>query len=191
MNHEEYTGRRSIRLKGYDYASPGAYFITICAFNRENWFGVFKNNVIELNPAGKMLAEVWQQIPVHYPGIYIDAFIVMPNHIHGIVVIKNGGQSQGIAPTTIHVGTDPRVCPPKEMSIPLIVQRYKAMTTKLYADGVYQNGWRSFYGKLWQRNYYDHIIRKETELNSIRQYILSNPGYWSLDTENPDYRPVI
>jgi REP element-mobilizing transposase RayT len=146
---------------------------------------------MRLNDAGKMIQAVWDEIPAYYPGIDIDAFIVMPNHIHGIVVIvgaarcgrpdttaprgrSDEGHPQGGAPTAVTpagVG----------LSFPDVVHRFKTMTTKRYADGVKQNGWPPFPGKLWQRNYWEHIVRNEPELNRIREYVHNNPAQWELD----------
>ena len=179
----ERRNRRSVRLKGYDYAGAGAYFVTICVQNRECLFGRIADGQMVLNDAGMMIQTVWNEIPPHYPGIEIDASVVMPNHIHGIIVIVGAaprgrpvdGQPQGVAPT---------------LSLPDVVHRFKTMTTKRYADGVKQYGWRRFNGKLWQRNYYEHIIRSDDELNSIREYIAINPAQWALDRENPDIGPA-
>lgn len=170
--------RRSIRLKGYDYTQAGAYFITICTQNRLCLFGEVVNGEMRLNEAGAMVQSVWDEIPVFYPGVLTDAFVVMPNHIHGIVVLvgapprgcPNQGQAQGPAPT---------------LSLPDVVHRFKTMTTKRYADGVKRNGWPPFPGRLWQRNYYEHIIRNEESLNRIRQYIADNPARWVQDRDNP------
>jgi len=176
--------RRSIRLKGYDYSREGAYFVTICGQNRKCLFGEIVNGKMVLNDAGRMVESVWNEIPKYYPGIDIDVCQIMPNHIYGIVVIvgagpcacpdtgqpRNMGQPQGVAPT---------------MSLSDVVHRFKTMTTKRYIDGVKQNGWPTFPGKLWQRNYYEHIIRDENELNRIREYIINNPAQWEFDRENP------
>lgn len=152
--------RRSIRLRGYDYSQAGAYFVTICAQNREFLFGEIVNGEMRLNDAGKMIQTVWGEIPVYYQGIDIDSFIVMPNHIHGIVIVGAAprgrpdsdtrcgmliGQAQGPAPTGL--------------SLPDVMHRFKTMTTKRYTDCVKQNGWPPFSGKLWQRNYWEHIVR--------------------------------
>lgn len=174
----EYHHRRSIRLKGYDYTQPGGYFVTTCTQDRACLFGEVVDGKMRLNEAGRMVQAVWEEIPVHYAGVAIDAFVVMPNHIHGIVVLVGAtpcgrplsGQAQGPAPT---------------ISLPDVVHRFKTMTTKHYADGVKQAGWSPFPGQLWQRNYYEHIIRDEDSLNRIRQYITDNPAQWALDRENP------
>ncbi|HXH08955.1 MAG TPA: transposase [Alphaproteobacteria bacterium] len=181
----EHHHRRSIRLKGYDYTQPGAYFVTICTQNRACLFGEVVDGKMLLNDAGRMVQTAWDEIPVHYAGVAIDAFVVMPNHMHGIVVLVGAapcgrprleaptlGQAQGPAPTIA-------------MSLPDVVHRFKTMTTKRYADGVKQRGWSPFPGRLWQRNYYEHVIRDTKCLNSIRQYIADNPAHWALDRENP------
>ena len=122
---------------------------------------------------------VWNEIPKYYPGIVIDAFQIMPNHIHGIIKIvgagpcacPNIGQPQGVAPTGL--------------SLPDVIHRFKTMTTKRYIDGVKHHGWPRFDGKLWQRNYWEHIIRNDDELNRIRQYIINNPAKWEMDRNHP------
>ena len=190
--------RRSIRLRGYDYSRAGAYFITLCTQNRECLFGEILNRETRLNAAGNMIQTVWNEIPNYYPGIEIDEFVIMPNHIHGIVVITThvgatprgcpgsstpphccpipkSGQAQGPAPTPMRQNND------VGLSLPDVVHRFKSMTTKRYVDGVKQNGWSSFPGKLWQRNYWEHIIRDESELIRIREYIHNNPAQWELD----------
>ena len=182
--------RRSIRLKGYDYVTPGAYFVTICTHERECLFGDIVDGVMRLNDAGQMVNTVWNEIPAHYSGIDVDAFIVMPNHIHGIVAIvgaaprgrpgpepSKNGQPQGVAPTAVG------------LSLPEVVNRFKTMTTKRYADGVKQNGWPVFPGKLWQRNYYERVIRNVNELSATREYITCNPQQWPMDTDNPKILP--
>ena len=191
--------RRSIRLRGYDYTRAGAYFITICTQNRECMFGEIADRKMVLNPAGNMIQTVWDEIPFHYAGIDIDAFTVMPNHIHGIIVI-----TRSVAVPT--VGAGPRACPdngqprgvaPTEtagtagLSLGDMVHRFKTMTTKRYADGVKQSGWQSFPRKLWQRNYWEHIIRDEMELNRIREYIHTNPTQWEFDRLNLGNRETV
>lgn|GEM_PF-87594 len=170
--------RRSVRLKGYDYAQAGAYFVTICTQNRGHMFGEVVNEEMRLNDAGRLVQSVWDGLPGHYPGVETDAFVIMPNHIHGIVVLVGAGpracletgQPRGVAPT---------------LSLSDVVHRFKTLITKRYADGVKQFGWLPFCGHLWQRNYYEHIIRDEVSLNRIRQYIIDNPARWAFDRENP------
>lgn len=171
--------RHSIRLKEYDYSQNGMYFITVCAQNRECLFGEIIEIVgagpcarpgMKLNNVGKMIETVWNEIPKYYNNMEIDVFQIMPNHIHGIIVINNG-QPQGVAPT--------------KLSLPDVVHRFKTMTTKRYIDGVKNKHWPPFNGKLWQRNYYEHIIRNEQSLEEIREYIVNNPSNWGNDQNNP------
>jgi len=209
--HPEIHHRRSIRLQGYDYAQAGAYFVTVCSQNRECLFGKIENDEMRLNPAGTMIESVWNEIPANYPGIDIAEFIVMPNHIHGIIVIVGatpcgcpthatqhpvGATPRGCPThTTPHpVGATPRGCPPHgcpettRLSLPDVVHRFKTMTTKRYADGVKQCGWPPFPERLWQRNYWEHVIRNESDLARIREYIQNNPTQWALDRLNPQHR---
>jgi REP element-mobilizing transposase RayT len=170
--------RRSIRLRGYDYKQSGAYFVTVVTHHRECLFGKVVDGEMRLNKAGCMVQAVWQQLPAHYPGVECDAFVVMPNHIHGIIVLVGAGpracpgkgQPQGVAPT---------------LSLPDVVHRLKTVTTKRYADSMKKSGGSLFLGRLWQRNYFEHVIRNEPSLNHIRQYILDNPARWAADRENP------
>ncbi len=182
--------RRSIRLKGYDYTQGGAYFVTICTQNRDCIFGEIAEGKMVVNAAGDMVQTVWNEIPMHYTEIDIDAFVVMPNHVHGIIAIVGAtpcgcpnaragtgpGQAQGPAPTVnVNAAT---------LSLGDMVHRFKTMTTKRYVDGVKQLGWRKFSGRLWQRNYWEHIVRHEEELNRIREYIYTNPTQWKSDALN-------
>jgi len=190
--HPERHQRRSIRLKSYDYRQAGAYFVTICTQDRAFLFGQVVHDEMQLNDAGKMVYDVWNDLPAFYPGVQTDAFIVMPNHIHGIIILV--GADPRVCPNA-----DPRVCPNADtracpgqpqgiaptLGLPDVVHRFKTMTTRRYADGVKRLGWEPFRGRLWQRNYYEHIIRNEESLNRIREYILTNPMRWALDRENP------
>jgi len=191
--------RRSIRLRDYDYLQAGTYFVTICTNHRQSLLGDVVCGEIRLNDAGNMAQSVWNEIPDHYPGVHIDTNIIMPNHIHFIVTVGAGpracpgftdpdpigynqtqtGHPQGGAPTGINTANETG-----GLSLPDVVHRYKTMTTKRYVDGVKQNGWPPFPGKLWQRNYWEHIVRDEPELNRIRQYIRNNPAQWDQDTLN-------
>ena len=189
--------RRSIRLPGYDYSQAGAYFVTVVTQTRLCLFGDIENGTLRLNEAGRMVQSVWDAIPDHYPGVGIDTFVLMPNHVHGIIVLvaascgslddvtnrpndddgrADGGQARGPAPT---------VPLPRALSVGDVMHRFKTMTTKRYADGVKQRGWQPFSARLWQRNYYEHIIRDEPSLQRIREYITTNPARWVQDPENP------
>ena len=175
--------RRSIRLPGYDYAQPGAYFITVCVHDRRSLFGEVIDGQMRLNEAGRMVERWWRQLPNKFASAMVDEFVVMPNHIHGIV---------------INVGADPRVRPGPDdaanqdtlMGAPLpgILRWFKTMTTNEYIRGVRDGRWTPFSGRLWQRNYYEHVVRDEKGLNAAREYVRHNPAKWSEDIENPSNR---
>ena len=170
--------RRSIRLRGYDYTRPGAYFVTIVTQNRACLFGEVVDGEMRLNEYGKVVYECWTGIPAHSPNATVDEFIVMPNHVHGIIVLT------AIAATHAMVGATHasplRAHGPKQQSVASIVGAFKSATAKRI------NALRGTPGSpVWQRNYYEHIIRDETSLNRICQYILDNPAHWATDRENP------
>jgi putative transposase len=248
--------RRSIRLRGYDYAQPGAYFVTIVVQGRECLFGEVVNGEVMLSDAGRMVERWWTELAHKFPMVTLDAFVVMPNHVHGIIVIspvvsdpvctapvcadhvcadpvcaapvgadpvgadlcvrpdnqnnqrvrpdnqndqcirpdnqnnqyvRPNGQSirpDGMGANTdrgTHVGVPLPACVP----LPEIVQWYKTMTTNEYIRQVRAEGWPPFLGRLWQRNYYEHIIRNDISLEQIRRYIAENPARWQEDAENP------
>lgn len=168
--------RHSIRMKSYDYASEGAYFVTVCTQHRERLLGDVVNGEIELNDVGKMVLKWWNKLPSKFSNTKNDQFVVMPNHIHGIIWI---------------VGADPCVCPKNghhegaHTGAPLhrMVQWLKTMTSNEYFLGVKQERWPYVPKKLWQRNYYERIIRNDRELVQTQQYILDNPQNWELDPE--------
>lgn len=170
--------RRSIRLKEYDYSQTGAYYVTICVNEREFLFGTIKNQKMELNGAGRMVHKWWSALLHKFNNVELDEFVIMPNHMHGIILI---------------VGADLRVCPDHSRQgahtgAPLhrLVQWFKTMTTNEYIRGVELYGWQPFSRKLWQRNYYEHIIRNDNEMNRIREYIINNPFQWDEDEYNPE-----
>lgn len=204
--------RKSIRLKGYDYSSAGAYFITICVKKRKCLFGDICTGEMILNDFGKIIAYHWKNIPSHFHNAKLDEFVVMPNHFHGILWLVDDGN--------LHVGDDndtdvgsthsanktgtcrgeafrlkygdkstilpgnasplqPSVRPrgTKPGSLSAIIQNFSSVTTRKI------NRIRKTPGeKLWQRNFYDRIIRTENELHNVRQYILNNPLKWELDS---------
>lgn len=188
--------RRSIRLMGYDYARNGAYFLTICTQSRACLLGDIVDGEMRLNDAGRMVQDVWNALPLHYAGVGIDACVVMPNHLHGIVVIDHVGATPRGRPDGPGVHADlPHLLGPGQaggpaptvLSLPEVVQRLKSLTTRRYIDGVRQYRWPGFDGRLWQRNYYEHIIRDEDALHRIREYVANNPMQWAMDRENPAY----
>ncbi len=166
--------RRSTRLNGYDYSAPEAYFITICTKNRKFIFGEIVNGKMILNEYGEIARNEWLRTSQIRPNIIVDEFVVMPNHLHGILIITDSSVMLQPAPTFEQFGK------PISNSIPTIIRLYKSTTVKQI------NQLRNTSGiPIWQRNYYEHIIRNETVLNKIREYIFYNPIKWQLDIENP------
>jgi len=176
--------RRSIRLKDYDYSSVGAYFITACTQNRQCLFGEIKNGETISNEAGRMVQSVWDKLPNRFPTTEPDECVVMPNHIHGIIVLVGaplvGAQ---IEKDEKRVGTRPTP------TLGDVIGAFKSITTNEYILGVNGKGWPPFSNRLWQRNYYENIIRNEQALNKIREYIAANPLQWEFDLENPLVEP--
>ena len=161
--------RRSIRLKGHDYAQPGAYFVTVCTRERECLLGDVVDGEMRLNEYGIVVHEEWLKTAELRQNVEIEACTVMPNHLHGIVVITNGKGTARRAPTE-------RFGKPVADSIPTIMRAFKSASTK------HINVIRRTPGiPVWLRNYYEHIIRSDEELKAIRQYILSNPANWTAD----------
>jgi len=140
--------------------------VTIVVKNRLLLFGNVLNGQMNLNDAGKMIENTWNNLPKYIPGIKIDCGIVMPNHFHGIIILNNKEID-------------------KRLSLPNVMERFKSFTTHEYIDGVRNFNWEPFQAKLWQRNYYERIIRDKRELNWLKKYIKENPGKWDQDEENP------
>ena len=161
--------RRSIRLKGYDYAQTGAYFVTLCTQNRKCLFGDIVDGKMVLNDAGRAVFDTWQWLGTQYDYVELDEWMIRPNHMHGIIVITGGGRGGSrTAPTE------------KRKPVGRLVGAFKTVSTKRI------NQMRGTPGaKLWQRNYYEHIIRNDIEWHRIREYIASNPARWESDRENP------
>ena len=179
--------RRSIRLKGYDYSSDGAYFVTICTEYSKFDFGIIINSKMKFTRIGEIAKQYWQKIPEHFKNIKLDEFTVMPNHVHGIIVIGNHGRVNNVGVRgKNNVGV--RNFEPLQQknkyqqiipkSLGSIIRAYKAAVT------MWCNKNNANYFK-WQRNYYERIIRNNQELNRIRNYIINNPKNWDLDTNNP------
>ena len=164
--------RKGLRLYGYDYSMAGYYFITICAQNRKCMFGKIHNGQMFANDAGILVENIWNKLPQRFPNIELDVFIVMPNHFHGIIAIMDNDVG-AIHELPLHSRTTRR-----RMLLPKIIGYFKMNTAKQI------NSIHGTYGKIWQRNYYDHIIRNENDLNRIREYIINNPNKWNTDTNN-------
>ena len=175
--------RKSIRLPGYDYSRAGAYFVSICTKEQKCLFGEIVNQEMVLNDAGQMVTNVWHELPQRFSNIELIEYVIMPTHIHGILGIvgvplvgtrKTMSDSPGRADTR-----------PAPTGLGDIIGAFKSITTNEYIRGVKQHWWAPFPGKLWQRNYYEHVVRNEKELTRIREYIINNPAQWNIDKDNP------
>ena len=206
-NNAAHRGRRSIRLRGWDYRRRGAYFVTLVTHNRQHLLGEVVDGEMVLSDLGRIVVEEWERTAEMRPYIRLDAFVVMPNHVHGIIWIvddvPDGGDPHRcrgndrrhgndhcrrrgdlqVAPTTTtttttETGGRPRG--PRSGSIGAIIAGFKSAATKRI------NPLRGTPGApVWQRNYYERIIRDERELQATRRHILANPARWHLDRENP------
>lgn len=197
--------RRSIRLRGYDYSQPAPYFVTLCVQNSLCLFGDVVDGEMVLNDAGLIIEQWFKKLENKFSGVRLDRFRVMPSHMHAILAIMGtrmdmvttfgigvdeldldgADANEGIVPSRDgakggHVG------PPLRPTLGDAIQWFKTMTTNEYIRGVRQSGWPRFKGKLWQRDYFDHIVRNAESLELIRNYIRDNPLRWSLDRENPN-----
>ncbi len=174
--------RRSIRLQGYDYSQPGIYFITLCTQNRECLFGEILNGEMRLNEFGKIAHQCWLEMPHHFPHVQLDEFVIMPDHIHGIIVLNNivgvGVQNIESRQQQQNIESRPRQQNAYQHIIPgsigSIIRGFKIGVTKKFRQNT------DIY-VVWQRNYYEHMIRNEIELNRIRQYIIDNSKKWKTD----------
>ena len=165
--------RKSIRLKDFDYSQAGAYFVTICTQERKCLFGDGLTEKMALSEIGEKVRQFWLEIPQHFQHVDLDTFVVMPNHLHGILNILDVGVQ--------HVEPLPQKHQYQKIipkSLGSIIRSYKATVTRWCG----QNGCASF---KWQRNFYERVIRNQSELSRIREYIVNNPLKWHLDKENP------
>jgi len=165
--------RRSIRLKYYDYSQAGAYFVTICTYNKKCLFGEVIDGKMVLNQFGKVVEREWLRTTEIRPNMQLDKFIIMPNHMHGIVIIDESNVGA--------TGRSPLPKGPTPKSIGAIAAGFKSVATRRIND---LRG--TPYTPVWQRNYYEHVIRNEDDLSEIREYIVNNPMKWDLDVENPN-----
>jgi len=203
--------RRSVRFPGYDYASPGAYFVTICVHGGECLLGEVADGQMRMNRLGQMVQSAWQAIPAHSSHVRLDAFVIMPNHIHGIVVINRRGEASPATASSAtqaamsdnHTSTQPirgdasplpstqpdpgdasPLRGPPAGSLGAIVANLKSVTTRRF------NRLRGTPGvPLWQRNYWEHIVRDEVAAHRIRAYIQTNPARWEEDKLRPGALP--
>ncbi len=182
--------RRSIRLRGYDYTQAGAYFVTLLTHNRECRFGDVVNGEMHANALGQIIAECWDALPAHFPNVELDAFVVMPNHVHAIIVIvamPRDGKGEAFFGLQFKPKNasplQPTHAPPRGTqsgSIGAIIQNFKAVSTRKVNQSRKTAG-----TPVWHRNYYEHIIRNEKSLDAIRRYVENNPANWLHDEENP------
>ena len=196
--------RRSIRLQGYDYTRQGAYFVTICTRNRACLLGDIVEGRMRLSEAGRLAQAVWEDLPYHYPHVQIDVWVIMPNHMHGIVILTEAQATDD----DMRVGTDPKInvgtktdtgtktdvgaglkpaptapAAPTRHGLSEIVRAFKTFSARRI------NALHNTVGTpFWQRNYYEHVIRNESAMDRIRQYIADNPARWPEDLENPAVR---
>lgn len=190
MDNDKYKGRfrnETTRLRSWDYAADAWYFVTICTHNRTHNFGEIANDAMRLSLIGKMAQKYWEEIRSHFVGIDLDEYVIMPNHMHGIIVINKQDATSTVGtrhgaslqPTT---GNTPEEAantfgPLKKNSLQAIINQYKGAVTRWCR----KSGHAEF---AWQPRYYDHVIRNEETLYKIREYIGNNPLKWSLDKEN-------
>jgi putative transposase len=167
--------RRSIRLKGYDYSSNGAYFLTICVRNYECLLGEIQDGQMILNQYGELVRAVWEDLPNQVSDIDLDEYVIMPNHFHAILVIDKSGNSAEIY-ENLDINDEKER---RKMILPKVVGRFKMLAAKAI------NQSREIEGSFWQRNYYEHIIRSEEDCQKIREYIINNPMQWELDENHP------
>lgn len=149
--------RKRNRLKKFDYSQSGWYFVTVCAKNRVEYFGKVIDRKIVLNRYGEIIKNTWFNLPHHYRNCLLDEFILMQDHVHGIIIIKYVGN--GLKPF------------PTKYSLSEIIRGFKTFSSR----SIHQLGSNSF---RWQKSFYDHIIRNEQSLWRIRQYIRDNPKHW-------------
>lgn len=174
MNNKSQHKRKSIRLKEFDYSNTGWYYVTICSYEKQKVFGNIIKGKMELNKLGKIVEEEWLKTKKIRNNVDLDDYVIMPNHVHGIIIIESRGElnsprSEGV----MHYAPTNTFKSPSQ-SLGSIVRGFKSAVTKqIRIAGVINFK--------WQRNYYDHIIRNDKDLHRIRTYIQNNPLKWELD----------
>ena len=174
--------RKSIRKPGYDYTRAGAYFVTICTYQRQHLFGRVIDDAVMLSELGQVVATEWQKTPTIRAEVALDEWVIMPNHFHALLWLSTVAGEESTGPPLDEQGTGSRAPLRRESrSLGSCVAGFKAAVTRQI------NLLRNTPGmSVWQRNYYDHIVRNEMALNAIRAYIRDNPRRWSQDRYNPD-----
>ena len=154
--------RNSLRYPGYDYSQPGTVFVTFNTHQNQRLFGGVQDGRLLPSPAGLFVQDAWLRLPERFPDIAIDEFIVMPDHVHGIVF----------------TGTDPER-EDRANTVGFVIRSFKNIVMSEWRRGVLERGWPRYDMKLWHRDYFDRIIRNDEELEAIREYIRGNPARWS------------
>jgi REP element-mobilizing transposase RayT len=177
--------RRSIRLSNYDYTQAGAYYVTIVAWHREPLFGDVTNGEVTLSKFGLVAKQQWEMLPKRFPNTQLGAFVIMPNHMHGIILILSGrGTADRLISRIVQIlrraPTHERFQQPVKGSLPTIVRSYKSAVS--YRINLMR---RQQDVPIWQRNYYEHVVRNEKDLQNKTNYIEANPMLWDQDDENP------
>ncbi len=168
--------RSSLRLRGYDYSEPGLYFVTICTQAHKSLFGTIRNGKMIPNAAAHAVQETWLGLPNRFPTLELDSFIVMPNHVHAILALFRTPQE-----TTGAASSAPTNSPPSLGKIIRVFKSLSAIEVNRLGNKVAQ--------PVWQRNYFEHIIRRGEDLDAIRRYIQENPLRWDHDHNNPNAKP--
>lgn len=178
MNHPQTFHRRSIRLPSFDYSQSGIYFVTLCAYQRGYLFGEIINAEMQLNERGKIIEEEWLLSERLRKEIHLDNFVIMPNHFHALIEI----QTPNLNSSTLSLHS-PFTPGPRPKSLASLIIGFKSSTTKRACQFPNWHG-----AALWQRNYYEHVVRNETALQKIREYIDNNPLFWEFDNDNLNNR---
>jgi putative transposase len=170
--------RRSVRLRGYDYAQAGAYIVTACTYERECIFGHIVDDEMVLNEAGGAVQRIWEGLPERFVTIEMDAVVVMPNHVHGIILITRDNQHH-TAPGTGNTASLQGAAS-SAPTLGQIMRAFKSLSA-IRVNAMLARSQRP----VWQRSYYEHVIRNDAALKRIRQYVAENPACWAQDPENP------
>jgi len=168
---EKYLKRKSVRLHHDDYSTTGAYLVTVCTHKRECIFGRIKNEQVVFNEIGKLVRECWQEIPEHFRDLKLDACVVMPNHLHGIIIIQKAAGEPSRGPARGPSGS-------RKKALGAVVGFFKSSVTKrIRKSGLVRDK------SIWQRGYYEHAVNNRADLENIRNYIVNNPVHWSNDSQ--------
>jgi|CXWL01.1.fsa_nt_gi REP element-mobilizing transposase RayT len=172
--------RRSIRLQGYDYRQAGAYFVTICSTGRECFFGEIIDGQAVLSEVGRVVQETWDELPEHCPEVELDASVVMPNHLHGIIIVTGERGARHAVPLPMSPTAGSVFGKPLAGSLATFVRSFKSAASRRIHDLLGSQG-----RPIWQRGFYEHVVRNEAALDRIRRYIVESPLRWANDAENP------